>query len=168
MSNPYTEPGHTSETPIQTPVPAPKPKRRVSKKVLAYAGTAILAFGVGTVAGGGSDGTSTAPVSATPTPTVTVTESASPTSGAAPQSCLDALDAAEVVAGDSSQALSITGDLFGGPVQDAITAAAYGDVDGLQKANGELSAATDQLNSIDISSHVTTYNAAASKCRAAK
>jgi len=69
-----------------------------------------------------------------------------------PQACLDALDAAETVIDDASQALQILG--------DAMVAAGNGDLGPLESAAGEL----DALKA-HVTPAVSDYRDAATECR---
>lgn len=81
-----------------------------------------------------------------------------------PQVCLDALDAADVLAGASSEALTLTASSLG-EVPAAIDAVLAGDVAELERINAVLDENTDQMNTIDMEAIVTDYANARDACR---
>ena len=138
---PYTPaPGYLPPPP---PPPVKAPKRRVGL-VLAVAASVVAGIAIGSAATGSAEPT-------TKTETVTETE----TVEVAPQSCLDALDAAEglvhrgvVPAFDASA--------------DAMDAASRFDVAGINAATARMNRLTPRIER-----YVGDYNAAADSCRSA-
>jgi hypothetical protein len=140
-----------------------------TKWILAATGTTVvllLGVGIGETSGSTGDQPSSAKLYA---PTVTVTKQAPTTAMTAgtPQSCLDALDDAEVLYNDAGDLAKVFAQMA--PInQRAVTAAFNHDIPAMEAVTAEIQAKTAGIRRITamVSLHGTSYRADAQDCRA--
>jgi hypothetical protein len=126
----------------------------------------VVGMGAGAAAGPADD-------SAAPSDAITITEpGATVTQGVAihdgtPQSCLDALDAAEVVNGDAAEFSQIVTD-YSRMLSPAVKAAYLHDVAGMEAMTTKIQTIAPRIHAVsaDVQTDGAAYASAAADCRA--
>lgn len=149
-----TIPGHT---------PAKKPRRWVKPTALTAGFLATAFVGIGIGAAGSSDAT------ATPAPAPTVTETAEPVvetvvEEVTPQSCIDAIDAADTVIDDLGT-LGLTIAEYIEIIPDAYEAGLYADDTAAAQVMADMEDLNARVEGMGIESSRADYDAAVISCR---
>jgi hypothetical protein len=120
----------------------------------------VVGMGAGAAAGPADD---TAATINSPTTTVTQTATQSRT----PQSCLDALNAAEVVNGDAAEFSQIVAD-YSRMLSPAVKAAYLHDIAGMDAMTTKIQTIAPRIHAVtaDVQADGAAYAAAAADCRA--